>query len=53
MTPSGTMRAVFYKGARHFAPGKTAIPAAGPLRLDHRSGELRIESPLPRASIAW
>jgi (R,R)-butanediol dehydrogenase / meso-butanediol dehydrogenase / diacetyl reductase len=30
MAPSGTMRAVFYRGARHFAPGKTTIPTAGP-----------------------
>ena len=30
MAPTGTMRAVFYQGARTFTPGKTAIPAAGP-----------------------
>ena len=30
MGPTGTMRAVFYNGARTFTPGKTAIPAAGP-----------------------
>ena len=30
MGPTGTMRAVFYKGARTFTPGKMSIPAAGP-----------------------
>ena len=30
MAPTGTMRAVFYLGARTFTPGKTAIPVAGP-----------------------
>ena len=30
MGPTGTMRAVFYNGARTFTPGKTSIPAAGP-----------------------
>ena len=30
MAPTGTMRAVFYQGARTFTPGKTAIPVAGP-----------------------
>jgi len=30
MAPTGTMRAVFYQGARTFTPGKTAIPTAGP-----------------------
>ena len=30
MGPTGTMRAVFYRGARTFTPGKTAIPTAGP-----------------------
>jgi 2-desacetyl-2-hydroxyethyl bacteriochlorophyllide A dehydrogenase len=29
MAPTGTMRAVFYQGARTFTPGKTAIPVAG------------------------
>ena len=30
MTPTGSMRAVFYQGARTFTPGKIAIPIAGP-----------------------
>ncbi len=29
MAPTGTMRAVFYQGARSFTPGKAAIPSAG------------------------
>jgi 2-desacetyl-2-hydroxyethyl bacteriochlorophyllide A dehydrogenase len=29
MAPTGTMRAVFYQGARTFTPGKAAIPSAG------------------------
>ena len=29
MAPTGTMRAVFYQGARTFTPGKTPIPVAG------------------------
>jgi (R,R)-butanediol dehydrogenase/meso-butanediol dehydrogenase/diacetyl reductase len=28
MAPTGTMRAVFYQGARSFTPGKAAIPSA-------------------------
>jgi (R,R)-butanediol dehydrogenase / meso-butanediol dehydrogenase / diacetyl reductase len=30
MAPTGTMRAVFYQGARTFTPGKAAIQATGP-----------------------
>ena len=30
MAPTGSMRAVFYQGARTFTPGKIAVPVAGP-----------------------
>jgi 2-desacetyl-2-hydroxyethyl bacteriochlorophyllide A dehydrogenase len=30
MTPTGTMRAVFYQGARRFTPGSAPIPEPGP-----------------------